>query len=85
MLYDLLAALWEGPADDFEVARTVQARTGQRFSTEAAERYLRLLAAGGFAKAGADPLSPRYSITAEGSSLLARLAREVDTAEVVRA
>ena len=85
MLYDLLAALWDGPADEAEVARAVQVRTGQRFSTQAAQRYLRLLSESGFVRASEDPFAPRYDITTDGSTLLARLARDVELSESLSA
>ena len=81
MLYEVLAALWEGPGNDHEIARTIEARTGARFSAEAAERYLRLLRDCGYANARDDPRGPRYTMTPDGSTLLARLAREIEEKE----
>jgi DNA-binding PadR family transcriptional regulator len=85
LLYEVLAALWDGPANDLEVARAIEDRTGERFSRDAADRYLRLIRDCGFANSSANELSPRYAITADGSQLLARLARDVDSKETVSA
>jgi DNA-binding PadR family transcriptional regulator len=85
MLYDLLATLWDGPSTGADVARAMEARTGQRFSPEAAERYLRLLNGCGFAGTSANPLAPLYNITPDGSQLLARLARDVESLESISA
>jgi DNA-binding PadR family transcriptional regulator len=76
LLYEVLATLWEGPADGSAVARAIEDRTGERFRSEAAEHYLRMLRHNGFIDADADPFAPRYTINPEGSTLLARLARD---------
>jgi DNA-binding PadR family transcriptional regulator len=76
LLYEVLATLWDGPADGSAVAAAIQDRTGERFSAEAAERYLRMLRHNGYVDADTDPFTPRYTINPEGSTLLARLARD---------
>lgn len=85
MLYDLLATLWEGPADEATIARLVQARSGAQFSTQAAQRYLRMLSESGYVRMSEDPMWPRYDITPEGSTLLARMALEADSQETIPA
>jgi DNA-binding PadR family transcriptional regulator len=78
MIYEVLATLWEGPADDSSVARAIEERTGERFTSEAAARYLRSLRHAGYIDAHGSDLSPRYAINNDGSTLLARLARRVE-------
>ena len=85
MLYEVLAALWHGPADDLEVARSIEDRTGERFSRDAAARFLRTLHDGGFIDTVGDRFQPSYAINTEGSLLLARLARTLDPGEALSA
>lgn len=81
MLYEILASLWDGPGTDAEIAQAIEERTGERFSRQAADRYLRLLRHCGYAHASGDQLTPRYTMTPEGSTLLARMARAVEHTE----
>jgi DNA-binding PadR family transcriptional regulator len=81
MIYEVLATLWEGPAGDSAVARAIEERTGEKFSREAAGSYLRSLRHAGYIDADNDEWSPSYTINDEGSTLLARLARQVEEPE----
>jgi hypothetical protein len=74
LLYEVLATLWEGPANGGAVARAIEERTGERFTKDAAERYLDMLRFCGFVDADADPWTPQYTINPHGSTLLAQLA-----------
>jgi DNA-binding PadR family transcriptional regulator len=85
MIYEVLATLWEGPADESAVARAIEARTGEPFSPEAASRYLRSLRHSGYVDDDGGVCSPLYRINPEGSTLLARLARSITEPESIYA
>jgi DNA-binding IclR family transcriptional regulator len=82
MLYEVLVALWHDAGTDRDIAYSIWQLTGEHFSQEAAARYLRTLQACGYVDDDRHPLSPRYRINPDGSELLARLTRTVDTNEV---
>jgi DNA-binding PadR family transcriptional regulator len=81
MVYDVLATLWERPASGIEIARAVEDRTGLPISRNQAEEHLRLLRTCGYIAARDGGGAPHYSLTADGSALLAQLAETIESTE----
>jgi hypothetical protein len=78
-LYDVLAALWNGPASDADVAHEVEGRSGEPCSRNAADQHLRLLrSTGHVATRNAGGISV-YALTDSGSALLSQLAGTMAT------
>ncbi len=83
LTYDVLAALWNAPATDVEVARAVEDRVGTPFSRNMIDQHLRVLRTTGYVRTRNVDGAPAYVLTDAGSQLLAQLATSVDREEYV--
>jgi hypothetical protein len=90
LTYDVLAALWEAPATDVEVARAVEDRLALRqaqgdisISRHLTEQYLRLLRTTGHVRTQSVDGAPAYALTDTGSALLSQLATRVEREEYI--
>ena len=78
LTYDVLAALWDSPATDMEVARTVEERLGAPFTRNMVDQHLRLLRTTGHVSTKNVDGAPAYVLTATGAALLSNLASKID-------
>ncbi|MBV8637562.1 MAG: hypothetical protein JO322_05710 [Candidatus Eremiobacteraeota bacterium] len=84
LTYDVLAALWNAPATDVEVARAVEDRVGTPFSRNMIDQHLRVLRTTGYVRTRNAEGAPAYVLTDAGSQLLAQLAARVEREEFIR-
>ena len=83
LTYDVLAALWEAPATDVQVARTVEDRIGLPLSRNQIDQHLRLLRTTGYVKTRDAHGAIAYSLTDSGAALLSKLAAAVEREEFI--
>ena len=83
LTYDVLAALWNAPATDVEVARAVEDRVGTPFSRNFIDQHLRLLRTTGYVRTRNVAGTPAYVLTDAGSQLLAQLAARIEREEYI--
>lgn len=85
LLFQILAALWDRPATAAQVVAAIAAQSGRTLPEHPVQHQLELLHGCGYLDAAAATAAPAYSLTSEGSALLARMAEAIDTKERVSA
>ena len=78
LTYDVLAALWNAPATEVEVARAVEDRLGTPVGRTLIDHYLQLLRTTGFVRTRNCNGIAAYLLTDDGSELLSKLATRID-------
>jgi DNA-binding PadR family transcriptional regulator len=84
VLYDILATLWEGPADAQRVDFSVAARTGVVPNANSLERYLQVLEECGYVRGTQRDDSRVYALADRGSELLAHFAQARESGSTSR-
>jgi DNA-binding PadR family transcriptional regulator len=84
VLYDILATLWEGPADAQRVDFSVAVRTGVVPNANSLERYLQVLEECGYVRGTLSDGGRVYALADRGSELLAHFARERESGSTSR-
>jgi DNA-binding PadR family transcriptional regulator len=84
VLYDILATLWEGPADAQRVDFSVALRTGVVPNASSLERYLQVLEECGYVQATEREGSRMYALADRGSQLLAHFAQTRESGSTSR-
>lgn len=85
LLFQILAAIWDRPGTAEEIAQAVQTQNGYPVPGSAVEHHVQLLHGCGYLLAGGDSASPNYTITPDGSALLARMAEAIERTEYLTA
>lgn len=81
LLFQILTALWDRPGTGDEIAKAVEAHYGRAFPGHAVEHHVELLHGCGYLRAAGDSTSPQYTLTPDGSALLARMAEAFEHTE----
>lgn len=78
LLFHILAAVWDSPGTAAQIARAIAAQSEHAVPSAALEHQVQILHDCGYLRAAGDSASPLYSLTPDGSALLARMAQAVD-------
>lgn len=81
LLFQILAAVWDAPGTADDIAQAIAARSEHAIPRSAVEHHVQMLHGCGYLHAAGEPACASYSITPDGSALLARMAQAVDRTE----